>query len=56
VVIEILNPNGKKVESFTLEPRNSGTLELNISHLPAGIYFIRFSFDNQMIQKKIIKL
>ena len=56
VVIEILNPNGKKVESFTLEPRNSGTLELNISHLPAGIYFIRLSFDNQMIQKKIIKL
>jgi hypothetical protein len=33
----------------------TGTLEFDISHLPAGIYFIRMSFENQTIVKKIIK-
>jgi photosystem II stability/assembly factor-like uncharacterized protein len=33
----------------------AGTLELNISHLPAGIYFVRINLENQTIVKKIIK-
>jgi hypothetical protein len=35
---------------------NRGTLELNLSYLPAGIYFIRINLENQTIVKKIIKL
>jgi photosystem II stability/assembly factor-like uncharacterized protein len=34
----------------------AGTLELDISHLPSGIYFVRITVDNQMIVKEIIKL
>jgi hypothetical protein len=30
--------------------------QLDISRLPAGIYFIRISLENQTIVKKIIKL
>jgi len=35
---------------------NNETLELDISHLPPGIYFIRIHLENQTIVKKIVKL
>lgn len=59
VVVEMVDLYGKIVETRntgTQEPWNSGTLELNLCHLPAGIYFVRISLENQMIVKKIIKL
>jgi hypothetical protein len=34
----------------------AGAMELDISTLPSGIYFIRIHFENQTIVKKIIKL
>jgi hypothetical protein len=34
----------------------AGNLELDISPLPAGIYFIRISIGNEWIVKKIVKL
>jgi hypothetical protein len=38
-----------------LEP-GTWNQELNISHLPAGIYLIRITSENQTIVKKIIKI
>ncbi|KAF0200491.1 MAG: hypothetical protein FD170_3456 [Bacteroidetes bacterium] len=49
--IELVDIYGK-----LLEIRNAETSEHDISHLPAGIYFVRVYFDNQMIVKKIVKL
>ncbi|KAF5057472.1 hypothetical protein DSECCO2_356450 [anaerobic digester metagenome] len=40
----------------TIEPLNNQTIELNISHLPSGIYFLRINIENQSIVKKIIKI
>jgi photosystem II stability/assembly factor-like uncharacterized protein len=57
--IEILDLHGKVIETFnnrTMEQWNSGTVELDINHLPAGVYFIRIILDNQMIVKRIVKL
>jgi hypothetical protein len=54
---EILNLNGTCLKTWNPEPGtwNSGTVELDISHLPSGIYFIRINLENQLIVKKIIK-
>ncbi len=40
----------------TIEQLNNSALEIDISNLPSGIYFIRINFENQTIVKKIIKL
>lgn len=54
---ELSDLNGKILnEWFPGINGTSETLELDISHLPSGIYFIRVSFDNQMIVKKLSKL
>jgi len=54
--VEVVDLNGKALQSMNLELRIPGTLELDISHLPAGIYFIRISSLNSLILKKIVKL
>jgi hypothetical protein len=55
--LELVDIYGKTMElSNPGTIGNTGTLELEISHLPAGFYFVRVSFDNQMIVKKIVKL
>jgi photosystem II stability/assembly factor-like uncharacterized protein len=40
----------------TIEQWNSGTLELDLSGFPPGIYIVRIIFGNELIVKKIIKL
>lgn len=55
-VIEIADIFGKILEYSTLKYSYTETQNLDITHLPAGIYFVRVSFDNQMIVKKVIKL
>jgi photosystem II stability/assembly factor-like uncharacterized protein len=59
VVLEILDLYGKCLDlnnNRTIEQLNTGTIECDISDFPSGIYFIRISFENQTIVKKIIKL
>jgi photosystem II stability/assembly factor-like uncharacterized protein len=59
VMIEIVNSYGKVLKSYnnrTIEQSNNGTVELDISSFPSGVYFIRINIENQMIVKKIIKL
>lgn len=58
-VVEILDLHGKVIETFnnrTMEQRNSGTMELDITHLPAGIYFVKISSSDSQIVKRIVKL
>jgi hypothetical protein len=53
--IEIMELFGKIVDTFIPKPGTRNP-ELDISHLPAGIYFVRISLEDQTIVKKIIKL
>jgi hypothetical protein len=53
--LEVVDIYGKVVYISTAN-RIPQTAHLNISHLPAGIYFVRILIDNQSIVKKIIKL
>lgn len=55
-VMEIVDFFGRILEARVPEFRNSGTSELDISHLSSGIYIVRFCFDSQTMVKKIIKL
>jgi photosystem II stability/assembly factor-like uncharacterized protein len=54
-IIEVVDLYGKILKTRNLEPGTRNP-ELDISHLPAGIYFIRIHFDDQVMVKKIIKL
>jgi hypothetical protein len=53
--LEVVDIYGKVVYISTAN-RIPQTAHLNISHLPAGIYFVRIFIDNQIVVKKIIKL
>ena len=57
--LELIDIYGNILETsnpVTLEPWNPGTLELNISHLPAGIYFLRVWDGNSFQSVKLIKV
>jgi hypothetical protein len=51
--IEIIDIYGQKLSSLT--SRSSPLTSINISHLPAGIYFVRITTDKGIVPKKIIK-
>jgi hypothetical protein len=36
--------------------RNSDPVEIDISHLSAGIYFVKISFGNSIITERIVKV
>jgi photosystem II stability/assembly factor-like uncharacterized protein len=57
--IEIMDLHGKTIEQLnnrTIEQWNNRTMELDISHLPPGIYFVKISTSGSQIVKKIVKL
>ncbi len=53
--LELANLYGEilEIQHPTPGTRNN---ELNITHLPAGTYFIRINFENQTIVKKLVKI
>ncbi len=53
--LEVVDIYGKVAECFNLYPVTRNP-QLDISHFPTGIYFIRISLENQIIVKKIIKM
>ena len=52
--IEVFDVFGRKLSSNHLIPTSSNHL-INISHLPAGTYFVQITTDSGKITKKIIK-
>ena len=57
--VDVVDLFGKVVESYnnrTIKQVNYTIIEFEISDLPAGVYFIRISLENQTIVKKIIKI
>lgn len=52
ITADLLNTNGKKIESFKLTNSNS---QINIPELTAGIYFLRIKVKEGSFFKKIIK-
>ena len=52
--VEIYDIYGKKL-SFNHLIISSSNHQINISHFPAGIYFLRIQTENKMITQKIIK-
>jgi len=53
--LEVVDIYGKVAECFNPYPVTRNT-KLDISHLPAGVYFVRILIEDQMIVKKIIKM
>ncbi|WP_372753597.1 fibronectin type III domain-containing protein [Labilibaculum sp.] len=51
--VRISSMTGKTVDYLTLEEEEN---EINVSHLPAGIYFISIEDGDEIITKKLIKL
>jgi hypothetical protein len=51
--IEIFDLLGKMV--FIVETQCIASLQFNISHLPAGIYFLRIQTENGVVTKKVVK-
>jgi hypothetical protein len=58
ITVEILDHAGRLVSVPARGHKSAGPNQVVVagSSLPAGIYFVRVSFENQMIVKKIIKL
>jgi len=57
--VEVVDLFGHVLElnnNRTIEQLNNSAIEIDISNLPSGIYFVRISLENQTIVKKIIKL
>jgi len=52
--VEVFDVYGRKISSHHLITSSSNHL-INISHLPAGIYFVKITTDKGIITKKLIK-
>jgi hypothetical protein len=59
--IRIYDVMGREVQSLKFKVQRSEFLNfkpetLNISYLPAGIYFVRIQTENEVIMKKVVKM
>jgi hypothetical protein len=53
--IEVYDVYGRKLSSHHLIPTSSHYL-INISHLQAGLYFVRITTEKGMVTKKVVKM
>ncbi|MDR2979837.1 MAG: fibronectin type III domain-containing protein, partial [Bacteroidales bacterium] len=55
--VAVFDVYGKNIHSFTgqLITPNSSTFTIDISHLPAGVYFFKITTDEGVMMKKIVK-
>jgi photosystem II stability/assembly factor-like uncharacterized protein len=54
--IELFDLSGRNVMKVFDGRFPSEGIDFNVSHLPAGVYFIRFHFDDKLMVKKLFKL
>ena len=50
--VELYNVNGQKVSFST---PNSSKAEINMSHLPAGIYILKSTIQGKVTIQKVVK-
>jgi hypothetical protein len=58
-LVEIVDLNGKVLASYnsgTVEQWKGGTVELDISHLPEGQYFLKITTGKDVFAGKLIKV
>jgi len=53
--IEIFDVYGRKLPSNHLKEQGEGKIQLNISHLPAGIYFVKIRTEAGEVVRKVLK-
>ena len=53
--IEIFDVYGKKEKGEGRREKGEGEMVLDISHLPAGFYFVRIQTDTGTVTKKVVK-
>ncbi|MCL1850839.1 MAG: T9SS type A sorting domain-containing protein [Bacteroidetes bacterium] len=53
--VEVFDVYGRKLSSHHLIPSSSHHL-INISHLHAGIYFVRITTDQGAVMRKVVKI
>jgi photosystem II stability/assembly factor-like uncharacterized protein len=56
VKVELVGLNGKVLMEAGKRGGTEAGMEFDVSHLPAGIYFVRISMSDSIILKKIVKL
>lgn len=58
VTIDIYDQNGKIVKNIEVEatPMSEFEYSMNITDLPAGIYFLKIITNNKVVSKKLVKL
>ena len=52
--ISVIDSKGKKVSNTNIYGNNE--FKINLSSMPVGVYFISFQGDNEVINKKIVKI
>jgi aminopeptidase N len=52
--VRVFDVFGRNVEVLRVTP-NNGTISINVSHLPVGIYFIQMQTNEGTVTKKVIK-
>ena len=53
--IEVFDVYGRKQKAESRKEKAEGNMEIDISHLPAGLYFVKIQTEAGEITKKIIK-
>jgi len=51
----IFDTNGKRVSNAEIKTSDNTTEQINIGHLPSGIYFVRLFIDNKEMVKRVVK-
>lgn len=54
--VAVIDFSGRKVMNVIDGVASANGIEINISSLPQGIYYVKIALENQTIVKKIIKL
>ncbi len=54
--VDLMNPNGQLISSQQQNAALKGKFDFDLSGLAAGVYFVRISYDNEVIVKPVSKL